>query len=440
VTDVIIVGGGLGGLLAAAELKRRGRDVVVLEASDRPGGVAKTIADDGYLLEPAAGSLLLPTDELSPIFDAAGVRVVPALEGSDRRYVYDRGRLMEIPDSPAVVFSPLVPWKAKIRAAREPWIHTEPATGDESILAYLDRRFGPGMGKMAGTLMAHGVFAGDPARLSMRGAFPRIVAWEDAAGSLIRGGIAKKKDRPKDEPRVRKTVHVAPDGMAGLADDLAAYLGDAVHTGHAAAAVEETPDGWTVDDTFTAPSLILALAPHQATSLLPPDLADTAVGTTAPVAVVGLGGRMADVPLPIGFGALIGPDAGLHALGILFESRYAPDRAPDGHHLAKGIYGGAADPGVMELTDDELVALMIEETSQVIGVPVQPTWTRVVRQMPGIPQYTVGHVAWMNDIDERLTAHPGLHLAGWGYRGIGVSGLGIDAVRLADAIDDERRR
>ena len=168
-----------------------------------------------------------------------------------------------------------------------------------------------------------------------------------------------------------------------------------------------------------------------------PRLSETVDYEAELVVVIGIGGRAADVPLPIGFGALIGPDAGLHALGILFESQYAAGRAPAGHHLAKGIYGGAADPSVMKRTDDELVALMIEETSRVIGIPVQPTWTRVVRQTPGIPQYEVGHVAWMREIDERLVAHPGLHLAGWGYRGIGVSGLGIDAVRLADAITDE---
>ena len=437
--DVIVVGGGLAGLLTAAELKRRGRTVVVLEAAERPGGVARTISEDGYLLEPAAGSLLLPTPELSPIFEAAGARVVGALDGSNRRYVYDRGRLMEIPDSPAVVFSPLIPWPAKIRAAKEPWVRTEPDSDDESILDYFARRFGSGMGRMAGTLMAHGVFGGDPSRLSMRGAFPRIVAWEDDAGSLIRGGIAAMRNRPKDVPHVRKTVHVAPDGMGGLADDLAGYLGDAVHTGHTVETVDETPDGWTVDGEFIADSLILALAPHQATPLLPAGLSDLVEGrTTAPVAVVGLGGRAADIPLPIGFGALVGPDADMHALGILFESRYAPGRAPAGHHLAKGIYGGAADPDVMRLSDEELVALMIDETSRMIGIPVQPTWTRVVRQMPGIPQYDVGHVAWMRDVDDRLAAHRGLHLAGWGYRGIGVSGLGVEAVRLADAIDGGR--
>jgi len=435
VTDAIIAGGGLAGLLAAAEMKRRGLDVVVLEAADRPGGVVRTIREDGYLLEPAAGSLLLPTPELSPIFEAADVRVVEALDGSKRRYVYDRGHLIEVADSPAVVFSPLIPWKAKFRAAREPWVHTAPDTDDESILDYFARRFGSGMGRMAGTLMAHGVFAGDPAHLSMRGAFPRIVAWEDNAGSLVRGGIAAMRNRPKDKPHVRKTVHVAVDGMSGLSDDLARYLGDGLVVGHAVETVIETPDGWVVDGEFTARSLVLALAPHQAVPLLPDDLADlVAEGTTAPVAVVGIGGRMADIPLPIGFGALIGPDTDLHALGILFESQYAPGRAPAGHHLAKGIYGGAADPDVMRLDDDELVALMIEETSRVIGVPVQPTWTRVVRQMPGIPQYDVGHVAWMGDVDERLAAHPGLHLSGWGYRGIGVSGLGLEAVRLADAV------
>jgi len=439
VTDAIIVGGGLAGLLTGAELKRRGRDVVVLEASDRPGGVAQTISEDGYLLEPAAGSLLLPTPELTPIFDAAGVRIVEALGGSKRRYVYNRDRLIEVPDSPAVMFSPLIPWKGKIRASREPWVRTEPDSDDESILDYLSRRFGADVGRVAATLMAHGVFAGDPARLSMRGAFPRIVAWEDNAGSLIGGGIAAMRNRPKDKPRVRKTVHVAPNGMAGLADDLARYLGDALHTGHPVRSLTHADDGWSVDGEFTAGSVILALAPHQAAPLLPDDLAGlVGRGTTAPVAVVGLGGRMADIPLPIGFGALIGPDTDLHTLGILFESQYAPGRAPAGHHLAKGIYGGAADPEIMGLSDEELVALMIEETSRVIGIPIQPTWTRVVRQIPGIPQYDIGHVGWMHDIDERLTTYPGLHLAGWGYRGIGLSGLGIESVALADTVLNDR--
>lgn len=198
---VIIVGGGLAGLFTAVELQRRGMDVTVLEADSTPGGVAQTVAEDGFVLEPAASSVLLPNPELSPILDAAGVEMVPAAEAAKKRFVYTRGRLIEIPESPAVVFSPLVSWNAKLRAAREPWVKTPPPDGGESIQGFFSRRFGAELGELAATLMAHGVFAGDPQRLSMRGAFPKMVALEDEAGSMIKGGIARMRQRPKGRPR-----------------------------------------------------------------------------------------------------------------------------------------------------------------------------------------------------------------------------------------------
>ena len=71
--DAIVVGGGLGGLIVGADLKRRGKDVLVLEATDTPAGVAATVREDGFLLEPGAGSLLWPNADLEPIFAAAGI-------------------------------------------------------------------------------------------------------------------------------------------------------------------------------------------------------------------------------------------------------------------------------------------------------------------------------------------------------------------------------
>jgi oxygen-dependent protoporphyrinogen oxidase len=225
--------------------------------------------------------------------------------------------------------------------------------------------------------------------------------------------------------------------MLGVAENLVAYLGDSFKTNQRVTRLSKADEGWVVEAErqFTARNAVLALAPHAASRLVPDDVAslmDDAV--VAPVAVVGIGGRAADVPIPAGFGALIGPDADVRVLGILMESQYAPGRAPVLHHLAKGIYGGAADPDVLDRSDVELIQLMIEETSRVIGTRVQPTWTRVVRHDPGIPQYNVGHVGWMRKLDDAIAGHSGLHLTGWGYRGIGVSGLGVEANRLAGLI------
>ena len=195
-------------------------------------------------------------------------------------------------------------------------------------------------------------------------------------------------------------------------------------------------DGWQVEwngGSEAAPAAVVALAPNQAAGLLPEPLGGLLSGRpTAPVAVIGLGGPEGSFRLPAGFGVLTGPEAGIRALGILFESSYGPGRAPDGHQLAKGIYGGAADPEMMERSDAELVSLMCEELGRVVGTTIEPTWTSVVRS--SIPQYPLGHAAWMDDVDRALAAMPGLHLAGWGYRGIGVSSLGADAVRLGEIL------
>lgn len=432
--DVIVVGGGLGGLLVACEVARRGARPLLLEAGPAPGGVASTIRSDGFLLEPAAGSFLLPHPQLTPILDSAGATVVPAHAASGRRFVYNDGRLFELA-GPAALATGLVSGRGKLRILREPWVRPPAAPADESLRSFFERRFGPEFGRLGATLMAHGVYAGDPDRLSARAAFPAFVELEDAAGSLVRGGLRRRRSRPQHAARAR--VHVAPDGMAGLAGELAAYLGDGFRAESPVEAVRQEGDRWVVEgaDVVSAPAVVIALAPSQAAQLAPGPVASVLrQASAAPVAVVGLGGPSADVPAPNGFGALTGPDAGVRLLGLLFESSYAPGRAPARHRLLKAIYGGAADPSVLALSDPQLVELAIEETGRMLGVVPQPSWTRVVRHVPGIPQYDVGHLAWLDRLDAASSEFPGLHLAGWGYRGIGVTSLAKHAAALGDLL------
>jgi oxygen-dependent protoporphyrinogen oxidase len=440
VRQVIVVGGGFGGLLVGAELKRRGIDPLVIEAGKSPGGVARTIREDGYLLEPAAGSILLPNPDLSPIFDAAGIPIVAAAPEAGTRYVYDRGTLFEVPESPKLVLSRLVSWRAKLRAAREPWISAPPPPGEESVLDFLTRRFGTNLGRLGADLMAHGVFAGDAAALSMQAAFPRLVALEAEAGSVVRGGLRRRKARPEGIPRA--SVHVPVDGMADVAARLAGYLGEGFVTDRPVQSIRRDSGEWRVDwdgGQESAASVVVALPPYHAIRLVPkPLLGLLADRPAAEVAVVGLGGPVSSLRLPEGFGVLTGPDSGIRALGILFESSYTPGRAPVGHQLAKGIYGGAADPEMMQRSDDEIGAQMCVDLERILGNAVAPTWIRVIRT--AIPQYPIGHAAWMSRVDDRLGTLPGLHIAGWAYRGIGISALAADAVRIASAVGSPSER
>ncbi len=436
--DVVVVGGGLGGLLAATALDRRGVRVVVLEAGERPGGVALAERRDGWLLEPAASSMLLPNPALTPLLDHAGATPVPADPAARRRYLYTRNRLVELAESPAVLLAPVVGPGAKLRALAEPLVRAPVggAAPDESLAGFARRRFGSGVGDLLATVAAHGVFAGDPEQLSVRSCFPALPALEDAEGSVIRGGLARMRSRPKGTPRAR--VHVMADGMAELAATLAAHLGERFRPGHRIQSLERRGAAWHVQGPgweVAAPTVVLATPTAVAATLAPPEVAEVlGRAQRAPVAVVGLGGPEALVPLPEGFGVLAGPGAGVRVLGVLFESRYAPGRAPEGHHLAKAILGGAADPGAYELDDDELVAQAGGDLARILGAPVRPSWTAVVRHAEGIPQYGRAHGAWLANLERTLAAQPGLHVAGWSYRGIGVSGLATDATALAERI------
>lgn len=433
---VIVVGGGLGGLLAAVELTRRGREVLVLEAEEQPGGVARTISEDGWLVDPAASSLILPHPKLSPILDAAGVPTTPAPPSARRRYVFDKGRLVELKESPAMVLSPLLSWRGKFRAAAEPFVRPSLDESDETLAAFLTRRFGAEAGRLVSTIVAHGVFAGDPDRLSVRACFSAMAELEDEAGSVVKGGLRRLRSRPKGAPR--PSTHVMDGGMSGLAQALTRHLGSGLRSGWRVESLEREGGGWLVRGsagTESAAQVVLAVPPHAAAALLPAAVTGLLADLrAAPVAVVAMGGRASDVPIPEGFGVLAGPDCGVRALGVLFDSSYAPGRAPAGCRLAKAIYGGDADPAVMDLDDVELLALAEHELGRVLGVPVQPSWTRVVRHHPGIPQYGVGHLQLMEAVDTALAAMPGVALAGWGYRGIGLTGLAADAVRLGDQL------
>lgn len=429
---MVVVGGGLAGLFTASELLSMGvEDLVVVEASPVPGGVVRTLRRDGFSVEPGAGSFGLPHPHLDPILRRAGVGTRPADGGG--RHVFTDGALVEARASPRMLFTPIVPLAARLRAVAEILVPTR-SSSDETIAAFCRRRFGRDAGHVLSWLLASGVFAGDPSRLSTTAAFPVLEALERESGSVTMGVLRGRRGRPSPEQRPR--IHVPVGGMSGLADQIADTLGDRFRPGFTAESVHGTGDSWVVagPEAITAESVVLTVPPHRAAGMVDPELAALlSEPSFAPVAVVGIGGT-APARLPAGFGALVGPDEDMATRGILFESSYAPERAPDGSWLIKVITGGATRPDVVDWSDDELTNNTVEEAGRIIGVDLNPSFVESIRHRPGIPQYEVGHVHWLHRIDTLLKARPGLRVAGWGYRGVGVAGLAMDATRLAREI------
>ncbi len=80
--DVVIVGAGLAGLRAAAVLARRGLDVAVLDAADRPGGRVATDVVDGFRLDRGFQVLNTIYPALRAAVDLAPLRLRPFVPGA----------------------------------------------------------------------------------------------------------------------------------------------------------------------------------------------------------------------------------------------------------------------------------------------------------------------------------------------------------------------
>jgi oxygen-dependent protoporphyrinogen oxidase len=148
----------------------------------------------------------------------------------------------------------------------------------------------------------------------------------------------------------------------------------------------------------------------------------------APIVVVATGHRTENVARPLdGFGFLIPRNQGLRTLGSIWTSSLFMARAPEGHVQFRSMLGGAGDPGVMELTDDQLWDTLRKELGPLLGIRGDPSFMRIYRWQLGIPQFTLGHRERRARIERLAADHPGLHLVGNAYYGVGLN----DCVKMA---------
>jgi oxygen-dependent protoporphyrinogen oxidase len=426
--SVAVVGGGVTGLAAAYRLVALGHEVVLYEAGPRVGGVVYSERRDGYLAEAGPNSLASPEPPVQSLLEDLGLagRLVEAAPAARNRYIVRRGRLVRLPGSLRDLLGneALSLW-ARLALLREPFVARGDASIEESVGQFVTRRLGSGFLDYAAEPFVGGIYAGDPAALSVRHALPRLYDLEQEHGSIIRGAIALRG--------AARIVSLA-GGMGEIPAALAARLDDRVRTSAGAEAIARRGSGWSVrvgGSEARHDAVVLACPAHVVASLQvtgegAAGLAKLGNIPYAPVGVVVLGFRRTDVVHPLdGFGALVPAVEQRRILGVLFSSTVFPGRAPDGHVTLTTFVGGTRRPELAALDPDRLVTLVREELADLLGARGHPTFQQVVRWPRAIPQYVVGYGRWLDLMDHIEAANPGLFLAG-SYRG-GVA-LG-DALR-----------
>jgi len=442
----LLVGGGISGLVCAYALRKAGIDAQLVEASPRPGGVINSITRNGFLLELGPQSFS-SAPSLQDLCHELGLENQILVAPRAPRFVLVDGSLRPVPMSaPAFFTSSFVSVKTKWSILRDAFGRSVPPANDETVAAFVRRKFTPELlEKLVGPFIS-GIYAGDPEKLSLGAAFPQLHDAETQAGSIVRGLVRLGK-RLKQSGRPRHTLLTFREGNETIVRALANKLGSALHTGTKVTDISRQNEGTfqvslqnrTGSESISTKSLILA-TPTDITAKLLCQLDSSFESPLssidyAAVAVVSLSYRKQDIGHELeGFGFLVPRSAGLRVLGSVWNSSLFPGRAPEGHALLTSFVGGTTDPAAAKLQPEELVALVHREISAPLSMKKEPVFSNVTIWLRALPQYNLGHGDRLTAVANLCSRFPGLWLTGNYLRGPAIGSCVDQALAVAEEV------
>lgn len=449
---VAVLGGGITGLTTAWHLQRAGIAPILLEKSSRVGGAIGTLRVDEWLHELGPNSLLEGSPDVARFIDEAGLgpRRLYASPEATRRYIVRGRQPVAMPGSPtSFLTTPLFSARAKLALLGEPFRRKSPPNAEETVADFVVRRLGREFLDYAVNPFVGGVYAGDPRRLSVRHAFPKLHALEQQHGSLIRGALARRNTSGGPKGRMFSFA----EGMEELPRALARTLGDAVRLGASVQTIRPHGNAWELvfehqgDLQRELVSAIVCALPADALADLGfegiPEshrLAGLREIEHPPVASVFMGFKRGDVSHPLdGFGVLVPEVEHSRILGTLFSSTLFPGRAPQGHVALTTFVGGTRQPDLARRETGELFEVVYDELRALLGVRARPVFSHVQRWARAIPQYTLGYERHKNALTAFEASAPGIYIGGNCRDGISLANCIESGRRLAAAASDHVR-
>jgi oxygen-dependent protoporphyrinogen oxidase len=141
----------------------------------------------------------------------------------------------------------------------------------------------------------------------------------------------------------------------------------------------------------------------------------------ASTATINLGYERSAVHHPLdGFGFVVPFIEKRSLLACTFSSVKFSGRAPEGRVLLRAFAGGALQPEIFALNESEMAARVEADLRELLGITDRPLFTEVAKWERSMPQYEVGHLDRIIEIENEVRKLPGLTLAGNAYRGAGI--------------------
>jgi len=433
---IVVLGAGISGLATAYWLDKKGFEITILEANSLPGGSMQTENKEGFLIDYGPNSGLETTPLLRKIVNEVGLsdEMVYASDISNKRFILRNNYLHELPTTPySFIRTKLFSTKAKFRLMAEPFIGKSTDGYYQSMSDFVRRRLGQEFLDYAIDPFVSGVFAGDPDKLSVKSAFPKLYRLEELYGGLIKGMIKGARERKASQEKSKQNARMFSfiNGMQSFPAAIAAKLHDKIDYNCIVKEIIKDNTGYNI--IYKKNNSLQKISSRYIVSTLPAYAASDIFTKLdenialylnkifyPPVMVLYIGFRKESIGIPLdGFGYLIPSKEKKSYLGAIWSSVIFPNRCDENNTAFTLFVGGSRMPNLFELNKDELISKVINEFKDTMKIKDEPVFITEKMWLKAIPQYNVGHIEQENYFDKFEKEHPGIFLSG-NYRG-GIS-------------------
>lgn len=444
VKNIVIVGGGITGLTAAYYLQQEIKEknlpyhVKLVEATNRLGGKIKTVQRDGFTIERGPDSFLARKTPAVRLAQVLGLSDQLVRNGAGQSYILvgkklhkmPRGAFMGIPTQVRpFLFSGLFSPKGKLRASLDYMVSKDKTNGDQSLGYFFRRRFGDELVENLIEPLLSGIYSGNIDEMSLMATFPYFHELEQKYGSLIKG-LQQTMPKPTKKPKRKPGMFYSfTNGFETIVDALEAQLvPKSVMLETAVDHIEKKEHGYHVllsSGEVLAADAVLMSTPHHT---LPKIFSQYNMFTefkhvpSTSVANVAMAFDQSAIKKDIdGTGFVVSRNSNFRITACTWTHRKWPTSTPEGKALLRCYVGRPNDQKVVDLTDDEIIAIALKDLNKIMNIRKKPLFSVVTRWKNAMPQYTVGHKERLAHVREQMVEQlPGVWLAGSSYEGVGV--------------------
>ncbi len=448
---IAIIGGGISGLSTAYYLlkfaKEKNKSIFLTLFEKKPflGGKINTDYINNFIIEKGPNGWLSSKESPTKLAKELNLEIIEANSLAQKRYVFLNGKLVRIPEDPiSFIFSQVLSIKGKLRLALEPFIKPSNKE-DETVAEFIIRRLGrEALDKLLDPMIA-GIFAGNPFRLSIRSAFPKVWELEKKYGSLIKGMLALKKQR-----KIKKTSAGPTGTLLSLRNGLYAFIkaisrflegnGTNIILNSKIKEIQKEGNKFILKDkknSYEFDKIILACPAYAASNLLlnlDSNLSDLLSQIKyTPIAVVAFAFRKENLykakNFKEGFGFLIPYKEQRKILGVLFDSIIFENRAPNDYVLLRVMLGGARNPYIVLKEKKEIINVALNELKDILKLEDEPIFKKCYRYLRGIPHYELNHHKLVEEIF-KLASKQNIFLISNAYVGVAFA----DCIKAAQEL------